>query len=117
SLPGRRARARASWATSSRACGDGLRDRGGRGVATGEHAPVDWQGRACDPARSVARVEEDRLDDVLWVAVAAERVEAVDRLEYLARLLWAHEPFVRRRLDKCQRNRVDADSVQRELDR
>ena len=47
--------------------------------------------------RAVARVEENRLDDVLRLASAAERVEAVDGFEHLARLLGSHEPLVGRR--------------------
>jgi hypothetical protein len=46
------------------------------GVATGKDAVVDRQGRARDPVRAVARVEENRLD-VLRLATPAERVEYV----------------------------------------
>ena len=52
---------------------------GRRGVAAGEHAAVDRQRRARDPARAVAGEEQDRLDDVRRLAVAAERVERVRR--------------------------------------
>jgi len=43
-----------------------------------------------DPARALARVEQDRLHDVVRHAVAAERVERVHGVEHLARLVRRH---------------------------
>jgi hypothetical protein len=54
------------------------------------------------PARPFGGEEDDRLDDVVGVAVPAERVEVVDRVEHLARLFGRHEALVGGGLDEGQ---------------
>jgi len=88
-----------------------------RGATAGQHAAVDGQGRTGDPARAVAGEERDRLDDVARLPAAAERVEAVDGVEHLLRLLVGEEALVGRRLHERQRDGVDADVIRRELER
>src|SRR3954449_4908350 len=88
-----------------------------RRAAARQHAAVDRERGAGDPARAVTGEEQDRLDDVPWPAVAAERVKAVDRVEHLARLLGAQEALVGGRLDERERDRVDADVLRRQLER
>ena len=61
--------------------------------------------------------EQHRLDDVRRLPAAAERVEPVDGLEHLLRLLRRHEALVGRRLDERERDRVDADAVRGQLER
>ena len=97
--------------------GGGL-DLGVEGRASAGHTPaVDRQGRTGDPAGLAAGEEEDRLDDVAGLAVAAERVEVVDRVQDLLGLVGREEALVRGRLDERERDRVDADALGRELER
>src|SRR5215210_8464328 len=85
-------------------------------AAAREHAAVDREGRAGDPGRLAAGEEEDRLDDIAGLAAAAERVEAVDRVEHLLRLVGREEALVGGRLHEREGDRVHADVLARQLE-
>ena len=87
-------------------------------AAAREHAAVDRQRRAGDPATAPPPARKRIASTTsAGLAAAAERVEAADRVEHLLGLLVGEEALVGGRLDERERDRVDADALGRELER